>query len=776
MKTEQTQPYSGFVKAVSFALKQFRLYSNSHPITQQAIQTLSTELEHFFSAAPKISLGSMRKLLVVDGEITSEKDPAAKDFAGELDRLGIESLIINKGITLDEMTVFLTMMAMRAKTIEEKGGFHKVFEAAALPHIRLSRGKYALVEEGKILADEGAKVGVEGSGPETGPAAVSGGGKGAPISMAEIIRRIREGDSPTPVGVAGSPAAEVDCERILVQLEKEPQEVAKLALENAQKPEDLEFMIRRVVQFLTEGLITFLVEQGRDISKALEKLAKELEKALDKMGESEEVEKLKKKIPGIFLEASDEIRVQMMVHAYKKDPEDAKGMQKLAGKLFKDQEVRGRLGPYLQSELSSVGMPVDETQGLLGQIEDKEAKKKQKVTVDAAELADLRLKAKKFDEELKKAVRKVEREKKVLADEKERVESVIRNLAEGLLVVDKDGKVVLMNPAAERMLGVKKEQKIGRAVTDGLREEQVVAMASGNLRDPGGDVSKHVEVVSVNDDTKRILQTSTAVIENENGQTVGMVSVLSDVTRQKELEELKTKFVANVSHELRTPLVAIQKSLGLILTQELGEINPEQAKFLNIAHRNIERLSRLINDLLDISKIEAGGMRLNARAVRVRELAGHVASTMETWVKDKKIKIEMKFPDPEIEVEADPDRLTQVLTNLMGNAVKFTPDNGTLTLEAARAQDPQTGMEMVEIGVRDTGIGIDPEDLEKIFEKFVQVGLAQPAGVSSTGLGLTITKEIVELHGGKIWVESEVGTGSRFAFRIPAKFKVPAQN
>ena len=772
MRSEQAQPYSGFVKAVSFALKQFRLYSNSHPITQQAIRNLSIELEQVFSSVSKITFGSMRKLLVVDGEIASEKDPASKDLAAELDRLGIEGLAIEKGITLDEMTAFLTMMAMRAKTLEEKGGFHKVFETSALPHIRLSKGKYALVEDGKMLADKGAKLGGSG-GPDL---QTPGAEKAPPISMADIIHRIRVGDSAIPVRSSGFPAPEVDCEKIMLQIEKEPQEVAKLALENAKGPEELESVIRRVVQFLTEGLITFLVEQGRDITKALEKLARELEKALGKMGENEEVEKLKNKIPGIFQEAADEIRVQMMVHAYKKDPEDTRGMQKLAGKLFKDEEVRGRLSPYLQSELSAIGLSAEQCQGLLGKIEEKEFKKRQKVTVDAAELVVLQQKAKHFDEELKKAVRKVEREKKVLADEKERVESVIRNLAEGLLVVDKDGKVVLMNPAAERMLGVKKEEKIGKSVTDGLREEQIVAMASGNLRDQGGDVAKHVEVVSVNDDTKRILQTSTAVIENENGQTVGMVSVLSDVTREKELEELKTKFVANVSHELRTPLVAIQKSLNLILDKELGEVNPEQVKFLDIARRNIERLSRLINDLLDISKIEAGGMKLNPQPIKVKELAGQVISSMENWAKGKQIKFEIKLSSPEIEMEADPDRLIQVLTNLAGNAIKFTPDQGTITLEAKRMKDPKLDEEMVEMAVRDNGIGIAPEDCEKIFDKFVQVGLAQPAGISSTGLGLTIAKEIIELHGGKIWVESEVGKGSRFAFRIPAKFKAGAQN
>jgi PAS domain S-box-containing protein len=621
----------------------------------------------------------------------------------------------------------------------------------------------------------------------------------------------------------------MDCEKIVLQIEKNPEEVARLALENTQNPEMLEPVIRKVVHFLVDGLISYLVEHGKDISKALQKLAKELEKAIERSLEGPEVERLKSRLPQIFEEATDDLRVQMMVRTVQNNPEDSKAMHKMAGKLFKDEKVRERLAPQLKQELSSAGVDPAQIEQAFGKIEEKEEKKKSRVTVDVDELDDLRRKAKKFEEmkakgggkggtgsgtgsgtgtgtgtgtgqetavdpnapqvtvntqeltelrakaakyeEMKNKVGVVEREKKVVLDEKERVDSVIRNLAEGLLVVDKEGKVVLMNPAAERLLGVKKSDKVGQKVTDGLKDEQMVAMTAGNSLRDGDGVSKNVEVFSLNDETKRVLQASTAVIENEDGQTVGMVSVLSDVTRQKEVEELKTKFVSNVSHELRTPLVAIQKSLSLMLSNELGDINPEQRKFLDIATRNIDRLSRLINDLLDISKIEARAMKLISHSVEVKLLFFHVTSTLENWAKDKHITFKTELPEDGLVLEADSDRLTQVLTNLTGNAVKFTPDQGTITLDAKSVKDEKTGEEMVEIGVRDTGIGIAPDDQAKIFNKFVQVSLVQPAGVSSTGLGLTIAKEIVELHSGKIWVESERGKGSRFAFRLPKKFK-----
>ena len=762
---EKPQPYTGLVKAISFTLKQFRLYSDTHPITKQALQTLELETKKYFSDKDYITLGSMRKLLVVNGNITSDKDAACKDLAGEFERLAIEGLKVTKDVEMVEIKKLMTMMAMRTKSIQDQGGFKKIFDQSPLRHIQLSVGKYELVEDGQQVADDEEigqgdnNISIEGSG-----------GGGPPMSMADIINRIRTDKTGLEKPDAPPPNA---CEKIVVQMEKQPKEMAELALEGAKNAPEVENVIRRVVRFLTEGLLAFLIEQGKDISKALDKLARELEKSIEKIGgESEEFGKLKKKIPMMFEEAADDLRIQTMVGTYKKNPEDKKAVQKMAEKLFKNGDVRQRLQPSLEEEMSGAGFPAQELHGIFQKIDDKQAKKKARVTIDATELAELQSKAKRFDEELDGKVeevkKKYEREKKIILDEKERVDSVIRNLGEGLLVVDKDGKVVMMNPAAERLLGVDKKEKMGRPVTDGLKDEQMVAMATGDLKD-NGDVSKHVEVVSLNDETKRVLQTSTAVIENENGKTVGMVSVLSDVTKQKEFDEMKDEFVANVSHELRTPLVAIQKSLKLMLTQELGDINDDQKKFLDIAHRSIERLSRLINDILDVSKMESKGMQLRPKPFHAKDFLQSTIATLETWAKDKKINIAIDVPDEPVEIDADQDRLTQVITNLAGNAIKFTPENGTITFDVNYSKEGS--QDVVEFGVRDTGIGISPEDQKKIFDKFTQVSLSQPQGVSSTGLGLTIAQEIVELHQGKIWVESEVGKGSRFAFKIPVVFQ-----
>jgi len=342
--------------------------------------------------------------------------------------------------------------------------------------------------------------------------------------------------------------------------------------------------------------------------------------------------------------------------------------------------------------------------------------------------------------------------------EKKQTDAVIRSVAEGLVVVGPDGKVLMMNPAAEKLLGVSKKEKVGKPINEDLREEQLITLTKKN-NETGG---KEIEFASESDETKRILRASSAVIENENGETVGMVSVLSDITRQKELERMKTGFVASVSHELRTPLIAIDKSLQLILSKTTGPLSETQEQFLTIAERNLKRLSRLIDDLLDMSKLEAGKMTLNRQPAAMAKIITDSVFAMDNWAKSKSVTIAQNIDEHMPDVNVDADRVTQILNNLIGNAIKFTPAQGTITV-SAKAKKPGE----IEVSVRDTGIGISAENLVKVFDKFYQVGERVSTDISGTGLGLSIVKELVELHGGKIWVDSEKGQGAIFTFILP---------
>jgi len=348
--------------------------------------------------------------------------------------------------------------------------------------------------------------------------------------------------------------------------------------------------------------------------------------------------------------------------------------------------------------------------------------------------------------------------RKILAEQK-KTEAIIRSVAEGLVVVDAQGKVVMINPAAERLLGSSKKDKIGKHITDDLKDHQLVSFAKGSAERE----EREIELASKNDDTKKILRASSAVIEDENGETVGMVSVLSDITKQKELDNLKNTFVANVSHELRTPLVSMEKSLSLILTKTTGEINKDQEQFLAIAQRNLKRLTLLINDLLDLSKLEAGKLQLKRELTPLKKVIEESVEGLNTWAGTKGIHLEKAVQEGLPELNIDPNRLIQVLNNLIGNAIKFTPQNGKITVEAKLGE---TNRE-IQVSIIDTGIGIPKENLPKIFSKFYQIGERSASDISGTGIGLSIAKEIVELHGGRIWVESEHGQGAKFTFVLP---------
>lgn len=230
----------------------------------------------------------------------------------------------------------------------------------------------------------------------------------------------------------------------------------------------------------------------------------------------------------------------------------------------------------------------------------------------------------------------------------------------------------------------------------------------------------------------------------------------------KKLDQLKSDFIASVSHDIRTPLSSVQESIALVLDGAVDTKSENGKKILEIAKRSIGRLTSMINDLLDFSKLEAGKMRLHIEPADIQILIDEVLGSLKSLAEKKKIKLDFKPLDEFPKVACDADRMIQVLTNLVGNAIKFTPENGTVRVRAETISS-----ERIQITVSDTGIGVLKEDLDRIFERFEQVKGAAPKGVSGAGLGLSICKEFVKLHGGDIRAESEMGKGSRFMISLP---------
>lgn len=237
----------------------------------------------------------------------------------------------------------------------------------------------------------------------------------------------------------------------------------------------------------------------------------------------------------------------------------------------------------------------------------------------------------------------------------------------------------------------------------------------------------------------------------------------------REIDSMKSEFVSVASHELRTPLAAIKNAVQLMLSGKTGEINENQEKFLSMAERNINRLTDILNDLLNLSKIESGMIELNFENLKLKTIIELVASSLRPHADAKGVRIEVEIPESLPAIYGDQGKIEQILTNLIGNAVKFTPDGGKIFISAnLLSHDREDGYgNMIAISIKDTGIGIPAEQLDAVFEKFHQVEGSLDRSVSGTGLGLAITKGLVEAHQGKIWVESKAEKGSTFTFTLP---------
>ena len=234
----------------------------------------------------------------------------------------------------------------------------------------------------------------------------------------------------------------------------------------------------------------------------------------------------------------------------------------------------------------------------------------------------------------------------------------------------------------------------------------------------------------------------------------------------KRIDEMKSEFISVASHELRTPLTAIDNALQLILRGKTGEVNEKQTKFLSLAERNIQRLTNILNELLDLSRIEAGRMEMKFEELDIRGPIEFTLSSLKPQADGKSIALKIQVAETLPPVYTDREKMEQILTNLIGNALKFTPEGGEVNVTAGLLDGEE---KMVAISVRDSGIGIPEDQQENVFQKFYQVENSLHRSAGGTGLGLAISKELVEALQGKIWVESEVGKGSTFTFTVPTK-------
>jgi len=294
-------------------------------------------------------------------------------------------------------------------------------------------------------------------------------------------------------------------------------------------------------------------------------------------------------------------------------------------------------------------------------------------------------------------------------------------------------------------------------------------LRSGVERIGGGDMNARLEL-KTGDEIEVLAEEFNRMTDNLREAYSGLEKKVGERThelavaneRLKELDRMKSDFVSHVSHELRTPLTAIKGAVDLILREVAGPLTEKQIHYLTRVRSNTQHLAGLINDLLDLSKIESGRIEVKSSRVSLGGLVHEAVEALRPVAAEKVIALEATLREPSILVWADRDKINQVLTNLIGNAIKFTPVQGRVTVSASR-----NGGESVQVSVSDTGPGVPPGEKEKIFAKFYQIAKVNGENSKGTGLGLAISKALVELHGGKIWVESEPGRGSTFSFTLP---------
>ncbi len=346
-----------------------------------------------------------------------------------------------------------------------------------------------------------------------------------------------------------------------------------------------------------------------------------------------------------------------------------------------------------------------------------------------------------------------------IISEKKTSEAILSSIDDGLIVLDTNLQVMSINPAARRILRLEFQETSKMCCADILPAPNICALIKQTIETGSLPKTKEEErIISFNNDDKHqhYLFSITTIQGKQN--LFGIVLSLRDVTRLKEVERLKSEFVMAASHELRTPLTSIGMSIDLLLEHAIGRLFAKDQELLQVAHEEVQRLKILVNDLLELAKMEAGQIELEFSEVDVKSLVEHIQSIFKNQIEMKSIIFTTQLPENLPPIWADANKLAWVLSNLISNALRYVKQGGNITIAAQKAGTH------VHISVNDNGPGIPLEYQSKIFQKFIQIKGKESGG---TGLGLAICKEIIRAHSGAIWVDSEFGKGSVFTFTVP---------
>jgi two-component system phosphate regulon sensor histidine kinase PhoR len=344
-----------------------------------------------------------------------------------------------------------------------------------------------------------------------------------------------------------------------------------------------------------------------------------------------------------------------------------------------------------------------------------------------------------------------------VAEEKRELEHTLQSMLSGVLVVDRDTRLKLLNTAGRQIFGITGSSRAGQKLDELIFNSDVEKLLLEALQSEE-EISQEISIFTPQE---RVFQVQTSLLRDEDQQISGVVATFNDITELRNVERMKTEFVSSVSHELRTPLTSIKGFVRTLLEDEEGYYDRDmQREFYQIIDSECDRLVRLISDLLNVSRIESGRhLELVLKPINLLKLIERRVSSQRSYATNHDFAI---TGDPNLpEITADEDKVDQILTNLLSNAVKYSPEGGVIKVETFDRGDH------IEINITDPGIGIPSDQLDKIFTRFHRVDNRDTRQAGGTGIGLYLVKHLVEAHKGRITVQSEMGKGSTFSFTLP---------
>jgi len=377
--------------------------------------------------------------------------------------------------------------------------------------------------------------------------------------------------------------------------------------------------------------------------------------------------------------------------------------------------------------------------------------------------------ARQREQSLRDEFRDLEIQHRVSESQRQQIEAVLHSLRDAVIVTNAFNEIVMVNEEAAELLEFEVDAAIHRPIHEVVRDESLYHIITDAREHANFRERRHVEhemkAEGEDEGGVRTFDITLACVENHKQEVGGVVAVLHDLTRERELSQMKTDFVSKASHELRTPLSSIRAYVEMLVDGEADDAESRQ-EFYRIIYDETDRLARLIDNMLNISRIEAGIIQIERDNVDMKTLISRAHETIGPQAREKDISIHERISAVDLCVEGDSDMLFQVILNLLSNAVKYTPDGGRVTISA----DTDNLTRSVLISVSDTGLGIPDDALPKLFDKFFRVENYNRVA-KATGLGLSLCQHIVEtLHQGQIGVESKVGMGSRFWIAIPMHY------